>query len=111
MLDAFDPETGRPIKYEQIIDWPCIKYEPKDDTLGDKIFDSIPAGGIATKLIKRDITATTLGSFLEVVDHFVSGNIAIEQILEFYKHLEDSTQAEGKNNSTFFIKDITNHKK
>ncbi|XVN40490.1 MAG: hypothetical protein RCO49_06710 [Rickettsia endosymbiont of Argas persicus] len=33
MLDAFDPETGKSIKYEKILDWSCIKYEPKDDTL------------------------------------------------------------------------------
>ncbi|MCC8370012.1 MAG: tetratricopeptide repeat protein [Rickettsia endosymbiont of Stiretrus anchorago] len=102
MLDNFDSETGKPIKYEQIINWPCIKYEPKDNTLGDKLFNFIPIGGIANKLIKRGITATTLGSFIEVIDHFISGNVAIEQISEFYKHLEDPTQAEGKKQFELF---------
>ncbi|KJV89685.1 tetratricopeptide repeat protein [Rickettsia bellii] len=102
MLDSFDSKTGKPIKYEQIIDWPCIKYEPKDNTLGGKLIDSMPIGGVIKDLAKRGITATTLGSFLEVFDHFISGNVAIEQILEFYKHLEDPTQAEGKKQFELF---------
>ncbi|WP_342169818.1 tetratricopeptide repeat protein [Rickettsia endosymbiont of Seladonia tumulorum] len=101
MLDAFDPETGRPIKYEQIIDWPCIKYEPKDNTLGDKLFYFVPVNNtikdLASDLADRGITATTLGSFLEVINQFVSGNVAIEQILEVYKHLENPEQLKGKN--------------
>ncbi|MCZ6883803.1 hypothetical protein [Rickettsia helvetica] len=32
MLDAFDPKTGKPVKYEQILDWPCIEYQPKDNS-------------------------------------------------------------------------------
>ena len=33
MLDSFDHETGKPIKYEKILDWPCIEYDSKDDAL------------------------------------------------------------------------------
>lgn len=97
MLDSFDPETGKPIRSEQILDWPWIKYDPKDDTLGekaiDKVLNFIPVGStiknFASKLIHRGITATTLGSFLEVIDQFVSSNITAEQFLEVYKHLEN----------------------
>lgn len=100
MLDNFDPKTGKPIKYEQIINWPCIKYESKDNPLGDKLFNLIPVNNtiknLASDLADRGITATTLGSFLEVINQFVSGNIAIEQILEVYKHLENPTQAKEK---------------
>ncbi|MDE8611682.1 hypothetical protein PQ676_05590 [Rickettsia felis] len=98
MLDAFDLETGKPIRSEKILDWPCIEYDPKDDTLGkkaiDKVLNFIPIGStikdLASKLIHRNITATTLGSFIEVIDQLVSGNIASEQFLEIYKHLENN---------------------
>ncbi|AFB20598.1 hypothetical protein [Rickettsia canadensis] len=50
MLDSFDHETGKPIKYEKILDWPCIEYDPKDDTLGkkaiDKVLNFIPVNSI-----------------------------------------------------------------
>ncbi|WP_341789902.1 lipase family protein [Rickettsia endosymbiont of Polydrusus tereticollis] len=97
MLDSFDPEIGKPIRYEKILDWPCIEYDPKDDTLGkkaiDRVLNFIPVGStikdLASKLIHRNITATTLGSFLEVIDQFVIGNITVRQFLEVYKHLEN----------------------
>ncbi|WP_407690058.1 lipase family protein [Rickettsia tamurae] len=96
MLDSFDPETGKPIRYKKILDWPCIKYDPKDDILGekaiDKVLDFISGSNtikdFASKLIHRGITATTLGSFLEVIDQFIS-IITAEQFLEVYKHLEN----------------------
>ncbi|QQV74492.1 hypothetical protein H6P87_00026 [Rickettsia tillamookensis] len=98
MLDSFDLATGKPIRSEKILDWPCIEYDPKDDTLGkkaiDKVLNFIPVGStikdLASKLIHRNITATTLGSFLEIIDQLVSGNIASEQFLEIYKHLENN---------------------
>ncbi|WP_341790982.1 lipase family protein [Rickettsia endosymbiont of Gonocerus acuteangulatus] len=106
MLDVFDPETGIPIEYEKILDWPCLQYDSTGDTLGAKLLDSVPVGGsikhLTSNLIRRGMTATTLGSFLEVFDHFISGNVAIEQILEFYKHLEDPTQTEGKKQFELF---------
>ncbi|CEO16733.1 hypothetical protein RMONA_01605 [Rickettsia monacensis] len=55
MLDSFDPETGKPIRYKKILDWSCIKYDPKDDTLGekaiDKVLDFIP-GVIRLKILQ-----------------------------------------------------------
>ncbi|WP_342269632.1 tetratricopeptide repeat protein [Rickettsia endosymbiont of Orchestes rusci] len=76
LLATFDPKTGKPVKYEKVLDWPCIKYQSKDNE----------------GLIYKGITATTLGSFLEVIDQFVSGNIASEQIWEVYKHLESKAE-------------------
>ncbi|WP_395476253.1 hypothetical protein [Rickettsia endosymbiont of Pantilius tunicatus] len=57
---------------------------------------------MTSNLIRRGITAITLGSFLEVFDHFINGNIAIEQILESYKHLENPTQVEEKKQFELF---------
>jgi|GEM_PF-6037247 len=108
ILDVFDPETGKPVKYEKILDWPCLQYDSTGDTLGAKLLDSVPIGGVikdlTSNLIRRGITATTLGSFLEVVDHFISGNIAIEQILEFYKHLENPEQTKIQKQFNLFYK-------
>ncbi|MCC8462283.1 MAG: DUF2974 domain-containing protein [Rickettsia endosymbiont of Ecitomorpha arachnoides] len=42
MLDSFDPKTGKPVKYEQILDWPRIGYQPKDNTLINKALDFMP---------------------------------------------------------------------
>ena len=88
MLDAFDPKTGKPIKYEEVLDWPRIEYNPKDNTLINKALDIfIP---LASNLIYKNATATTFGSFLEVIDQLISGNIATGQFLEIYKHLENN---------------------
>jgi hypothetical protein len=37
MLDEFDSETGIPKKYDEVYDWPIIKYEPSDS---DSIFET-----------------------------------------------------------------------
>ena len=87
MLDSFDPKTGKPVKYEQILDWPRIEYNPKDNTLINKALDFIP---LASNLIYKNAIATTFGSFLEIVDQLISGNIATGQFLEVYKHLENN---------------------
>ncbi|WP_017208447.1 alpha/beta hydrolase family protein [Rickettsia australis] len=60
ILDSFDPKTGKPIKYEQILDWPRIEYNPKDNTLINKALDFIP---LASNLIYKNATVTTFGSF------------------------------------------------
>ncbi|BDU60023.1 hypothetical protein FLA4_04330 [Candidatus Rickettsia kotlanii] len=39
MLDAFDPKSVKPIKYEEVLDWPRIEYNPKDNTLINKSLD------------------------------------------------------------------------
>ncbi len=87
ILDSFDPKTGKPVKYEQILDWPRIEYNPKDNTLINKALDFIP---LASNLIYKNATAATFGSFLEVIDQLISGNIATGQFLEVYKHLENN---------------------
>ncbi|WCR56385.1 MAG: hypothetical protein PG979_000442 [Rickettsia asembonensis] len=87
ILDSFDPKTGKPIKYEQILDWPCIEYNPKDNTLINKALDFMP---LASNLIYKNATAMTFGSFLEIIDQLISGNIATGQFLEVYKHLENN---------------------
>lgn len=38
------------------------------------------------------------------MDHFISGNIAIEQILEFYKHLENPEQTKIQKQFNLFYK-------
>lgn len=103
ILNSFNPETGKPIKYEKILDWPCLQYDSKGDTLWAKLLDYIPAANTIKDSVKKSIT-TTLGSFLEVVDHFISGNIAIEQILEFYKHLENPEQTKIQKQFNLFYK-------
>ncbi|MCX4079187.1 hypothetical protein N7280_00690 [Rickettsia rhipicephali] len=45
---------------------------------------------LASNLIYKNATATTFGSFLEVIDQLISGNIATGQFLEVYKHLENN---------------------
>ena len=94
MLDAFDPKTGKTVKDEQILDWPCIEYHPKDNTLINKALDFISGINmvktLTNNLIYKNATATTFGSFLEVIDQLISDNIATGQFLEVYKHLENN---------------------
>ncbi|MGN7619866.1 MAG: hypothetical protein ACTJLN_04340 [Rickettsia amblyommatis] len=32
-------KTGKPIKYEEVLDWSRIEYNPKDNTLINKALD------------------------------------------------------------------------
>ncbi|CAK6510745.1 hypothetical protein [Rickettsia helvetica] len=45
---------------------------------------------LTNNLIYKNATATTFGSFLEVIDQLISDNIATGQFLEVYKHLENN---------------------
>lgn len=97
LLKTFDPVTGKPLKYEQVLDWPSIKYIPSGK-MGSTLLDLIPGSKIikATlgSIAYKAISDTTVVSLLTVIDEFIRGNINQKQYWETFKHIHGNTGEE-----------------
>ena len=110
MLDMFDPVTGKPYpdKYAVVLDWPHIKHvTTTQPSLGvckfalDKtpFIGSLPDAlknvtvNAVNKLFPRSIA--TLNSVSTVIASFLSGDTAISQLCETFRHFDLNTHDKG----------------
>ncbi len=107
MLDIFDPETGKPYsdKYSMVLDWPHIKHmadiQPTQG-VARIILNSVPGSQLLPyPLEKFALTAInkvipgTIGSVSTVLASFLSGNTAISQLCETFRHFDLNTHGKG----------------
>lgn len=99
MIATFDPDSGKPLRYYEVIDWPVVKYTPKlakGKTLLNTLFDSASASLIPDVLIKikDSVQDNTILTFLTIISEVANGNIDQEQYLNYFKHIEDDSSVD-----------------
>lgn len=98
LLKTFDPLTGKPMKYEKVLDWPCIKYTPSG-SIKNTLIDFIPGSklikGTIGATIYKPISDTTVISLLTVIDEFINGNINQQQYWAAFKYIDASSVEKG----------------
>ncbi|WP_342269629.1 hypothetical protein [Rickettsia endosymbiont of Orchestes rusci] len=112
LLDSFDPSIGKPIKCEEILDWPTIKYNPnlakvKETEKGfiKGLLNAIPYSNMvpdfmksaASSVICKAIPDNALMGLLNILIELINGNIKSDQYFTTYKYLESSSNKEGYN--------------
>jgi hypothetical protein len=98
LIDTFDPVTGKPREYDQITNWPVIKYTPKQ-TVGRNMMTewlgtadserNKPEESKVVSTLKRIINGTTMETLVGLVEDIKAGRIDQKQYLESWKHLQD----------------------
>lgn len=104
ILDVFDPETGLPIEYKKVLDWPLILHDKVDCKLLDKstvklkdlnpqISDLII--NQAANIISGFVPNSTILGVGSVIAEFFKGNINLLQFYDSFKHLDLGTNEFG----------------
>jgi hypothetical protein len=98
LIDTFDPLTGKPREYDQITNWPVIKYTPKQ-TVGRNMMTewlgtanserNKPEESKAVSTLRMIINGTTLETLVGLVEDIKDGRIDQKQYLESWKQLQD----------------------
>ena len=102
IVKTFNSTTGKPDKYEQILDWPeIIVDEAKLNTMKNIIknlisfipfIKNIPFfSNWAASKINRLNSEYTLNSLIEILGNVLNGNIKSKQFWEVFKHLDGET--------------------
>jgi tetratricopeptide (TPR) repeat protein len=98
LLKTFDPITGKPLKYEKVLDWPWIKYTPSG-AIKKTLIDFIPGSkiikGVIGATIYKPISDTTVVSLLTVIDEFINGNINQQQYWAAFRYIDASSVEKG----------------
>lgn len=100
ILTTFDPASGKPSKYLEILDWPAVKYMPRNQrgvTLLHNFVGSIVNIIIPDKILDfaNIIKDSTIFNLLTLVDEIAKGNIDQSQYLNYFQYIEDSINTEG----------------
>ncbi len=104
-LDVFDPETGKPTKYDQVSNWPVIKYTPKVQP-GQNMFtqgwDYVKSWfgwfgwfGWSNNNLKAAINDTTLKTLIDLFVDIKEGRIDQVQYLKCWENLQKEASSKG----------------
>lgn len=86
ILETFDPTTGKPKEYKEVLDWPCIKYTPKDQNfLVNFVKSQINKIPFAGKVLIDAVEVTTVGSLIQVAGDLLSGGTNQTQYWKFFE--------------------------
>ncbi len=122
ILNGFDVNTGKPLNYKLMIDWPKIVFTPSADfkqnfqNLFDfeNVIDSIPDGGLIPKKLKQLVKK--LGNLVAkravslIADNLLSGlQVIINFMLEILKGSLNSDQFEYNDSSNEFESKYLGH--
>jgi hypothetical protein len=98
LIGTFDPATGKPREYNQITNWPVIKYTPKQtvgrnmmtEWLGtaDSERDNLEESKVVS-ILKRIINNTTMETLVGLVEDIKAGQIDQKQYLASWEHFQD----------------------
>ncbi|HJK86847.1 MAG TPA: DUF2974 domain-containing protein [Candidatus Megaira endosymbiont of Nemacystus decipiens] len=101
IIKTFNPETKKPQKYMKVIHWPVIEYKAKNslsDTIIDTIANNIPTSvlslcfkKIVRGTIKRYSYNSSILSAINILGHFLNGEIDLNQYFQVYKNISHST--------------------
>jgi hypothetical protein len=96
LVESFNEQTGKPIKYMKVLHWPTIHYTPKQnitDLVIDNIAKNIPTSilsscfkKIAKGIVHHYTYSTAITSTINVIGHFLNGEIDLKQYLSIYKN-------------------------
>lgn len=104
ILSTFDPNSGKPIKYEEVLDWPVIEYTPyKDETKANMFTNWVQSSSNVladeTDTLKNIIKDSTVMSLVHILSELANGKINQTQYLSYFKYSElpqQHTTFEGK---------------
>ena len=116
ILDTFNPKTGIPDEYKEVIDWPHIKAKLKNDNIKNSLKDAVSSlyNDSSTNAVFKnaiDIAAyavpdVTIASIANVLLAYFRGDINTEQFFSCYKNkigtIENPTQLE-RDTKSFYL--------
>ena len=98
MLAAFDPISGKPKKYEEVLDWPVAKVNMEDFQTGvvEKAIELIPYSSYVPSFITSAIASKVSGfvaeytsvSLINLLANLYNGNIDTEQYFGLFEYLD-----------------------
>ncbi len=97
IISTFDPRTGVPIKYEEVLDWPVIKYVPYNNETKVSIINNwykfanilLP---YEINTLRNTIKDSTIMSLVHILVEAANGKINQEQYFNYFKHKENLGQ-------------------
>ena len=75
IIAVFDPITGKPIKYQKVLNWPKMKYTSKDN--------------VGSNLLKGIIDEITLMKLLDFLIDLKNGKLDLTEYLKCYEYLTE----------------------
>jgi tetratricopeptide (TPR) repeat protein len=93
ILSTFNPITGKPTKYEEVLDWPIIKYTPSNkENSASKLFSWISSISIISpdevSTLRSSIKDSTIMSLVHILSELATGKINQTQYLSYFKHIQ-----------------------
>lgn len=97
LIATFNPDTGKPIKYEEILDWSVIEYTPKK-TIGrnmvtewigsaGKVLENQASSSFMSSKLQSIIKGSTLETLVDLLSDIKTGNIDQTQYLTVWQYL------------------------
>ncbi|XP_065671281.1 uncharacterized protein LOC105845042 isoform X2 [Hydra vulgaris] len=103
IIETFNPVTGKPEEYQQIKNWPVIKYTPKKPT-GLNVVTQCFSSAITDNFSKEELDVKdklnkkffprTLVSILDLLGDILTGRIDQSQQIECWKYLKQIPEGE-----------------
>lgn len=98
LLSTFDPISGKPKIYENVLDWPRIEYikNPKNEkNLLALIPGSILADKISLPGAPKFVSDTTIFSVVSIIAELANGNIKQKQYWNTFKYIDNNPASQG----------------
>ena len=100
LLASFNPESGKPLRYQEILDWPVIKYTPREkkgENLITVWIDSVHHLLSPKELIglQSSITDSTVVTLVTVLGEIIDGRLDQKQYLNYFKYIEQDNNEES----------------
>lgn len=100
VLAIFSPETGKPVYYEEVLDWPITKYTAKTakgKNIITELIDSVAGLLTPNEFIhfKNTIEDSTVMALLTVLEDTINGKIDQTQYLNYFQHINGDNNNES----------------
>lgn len=102
LVESFNEKTRQPIKCMKVLHWPTIHYSPKrniTEIVIDNIARNIPTSilsscfkKIAKGIVHQYTYSTAITSTINIIGHFLNGEIDLSQYLSIYKNSATNNQ-------------------
>ena len=98
LIAVFEPRTGKPRKYEEILDWPVIKYIPsnaEEENSVAKLVNTVAELLLPNDVIKfkNSIENSTLTVLLTVLNEAINGRIERTQYLNYFEYIDSNSNS------------------
>lgn len=98
LIAEFNPKTGKPTNYEKVLDWPVIRYIPREQVQHESNIISTALGNVTTLFISQEgkavmdcISDSTFMSLVTLLKEALQDKIGQQQYIECFKYLEDNS--------------------